>query len=156
SAHVVSGISHDIEEDVPFKRQCTLRPVCGPDEQTSLDGIGVFECQGPFSSYLPTAHLFHSSSPSPHRLKESGKITQTLLYFEIERIIFDETGFGKRSLADMQERISKKRTKNKAKTTKPDTEWKSVVKTKSRQSPSVKKSTKVNPDKSKVKLKAIK
>ncbi|GKD81793.1 ribonuclease H-like domain-containing protein [Tanacetum coccineum] len=48
------------------------------------------------------------------------------------------------------ERISKKRTKNEAKTTKPDTEWKSVVKTKSRQSPSVKKSTKVNPDKSKV------
>ncbi|GKE31507.1 hypothetical protein Tco_1450829 [Tanacetum coccineum] len=34
---------------------------------------------------------------------------------------------------------------------KPDTEWKSVEKTKSRQSPSVKKSTKVNPDKSKVK-----
>ncbi|GJY29810.1 cellulose synthase interactive 1-like protein [Tanacetum coccineum] len=49
------------------------------------------------------------------------------------------------------ERISKKRTKNEAKTTKPDTEWKSVEKTKSRQSPSVKKSTKVNPDKSKVK-----
>ncbi|GJR52023.1 hypothetical protein Tco_1402544 [Tanacetum coccineum] len=50
-----------------------------------------------------------------------------------------------------KERISKKRTKNEAKTTKPDTEWKSVEKTKSRQSPSVKKSTKVNPDKSKVK-----
>ncbi|GJS36911.1 putative reverse transcriptase domain-containing protein [Tanacetum coccineum] len=49
----------------------------------------------------------------------------------------------------VKERISKKRTKNKAKTTKPDTEWKSVEKTKSRQSPSVKKSTKVNPDKSK-------
>ncbi|GKA20304.1 hypothetical protein Tco_0700293, partial [Tanacetum coccineum] len=47
--------------------------------------------------------------------------------------------------------ISKKRMKNKAKTTKPDTEWKSVEETKSRQSPSVKKSTKVNPDKSKVK-----
>ncbi|GJU97257.1 hypothetical protein Tco_1326528 [Tanacetum coccineum] len=38
---------------------------------------------------------------------------------------------------DPWERISKKRTKNEAKTTKPDTEWKSVVKTKSRQSPSV-------------------
>ncbi|GJV12663.1 hypothetical protein Tco_1354204 [Tanacetum coccineum] len=47
------------------------------------------------------------------------------------------------------ERISKKRTKNEAKTTKSDTEWKSMVKTKSRQSPSLKKSTKVNPDKSK-------
>ncbi|GKF18858.1 hypothetical protein Tco_0063776 [Tanacetum coccineum] len=44
------------------------------------------------------------------------------------------------------ERISKKRMKNEAKTTKPDTKWKSVEKTKSRQSPSVKKSTKVNPD----------
>ncbi|GJW99902.1 reverse transcriptase domain-containing protein, partial [Tanacetum coccineum] len=33
------------------------------------------------------------------------------------------------------ERISKKRTKNEAKTTKPDTEWKSVEKTKSSQSP---------------------
>ncbi|GJZ74063.1 hypothetical protein Tco_0638209 [Tanacetum coccineum] len=33
------------------------------------------------------------------------------------------------------ERISKKRTKNEAKTTKPNTEWKSVEKTKSRQSP---------------------
>ncbi|GJZ17006.1 reverse transcriptase domain-containing protein [Tanacetum coccineum] len=40
------------------------------------------------------------------------------------------------------ERISKKRTKNKAKTTKPDTEWKSVVKTKSRQSPNVLKNLK--------------
>ncbi|GKA47162.1 IQ-DOMAIN 31-like protein [Tanacetum coccineum] len=49
------------------------------------------------------------------------------------------------------ERISKKRTKNEAKTTKPDMEWKSVIKTKSRLSPSVKKSTKINPDKSKVK-----
>ncbi|GKF43209.1 hypothetical protein Tco_0129761, partial [Tanacetum coccineum] len=49
------------------------------------------------------------------------------------------------------ERISKERTENEAKTTKPDTEWKSVEKTKSRQSPSVRKSTKVNPDKSKVK-----
>ncbi|GJS29558.1 hypothetical protein Tco_0490178 [Tanacetum coccineum] len=48
-----------------------------------------------------------------------------------------------------KERISKKRTKNEAKTTKPDKEWKSVEKTKSRPSPSVKKSTKVNPDKSK-------
>ncbi|GKD30571.1 hypothetical protein Tco_1241349, partial [Tanacetum coccineum] len=47
------------------------------------------------------------------------------------------------------ERISKKRTKNEAKTTKPDTEWKSVEKTKARQSPSMKRSTKVNPDKSK-------
>ncbi|GJU35685.1 hypothetical protein Tco_1184039 [Tanacetum coccineum] len=36
------------------------------------------------------------------------------------------------------ERISKKMMKNEAKTTKPDTEWKSVEKTKSRQSPSVK------------------
>ncbi|GJS64374.1 hypothetical protein Tco_0678938 [Tanacetum coccineum] len=36
---------------------------------------------------------------------------------------------------NFKERISKKRTKNKAKTTKPDTEWKSVEKTKSRQSP---------------------
>ncbi|GJZ44365.1 hypothetical protein Tco_0591620 [Tanacetum coccineum] len=33
-----------------------------------------------------------------------------------------------------EERISKKRTKNEAKSTKPDTEWKSVEKTKSRQS----------------------
>ncbi|GJU12693.1 hypothetical protein Tco_1135089 [Tanacetum coccineum] len=34
-----------------------------------------------------------------------------------------------------RERISKKRTKNEAKTTKPDTEWKSVEKTQSSQSP---------------------
>ncbi|GJY63053.1 hypothetical protein Tco_0464513 [Tanacetum coccineum] len=46
------------------------------------------------------------------------------------------------------ERISKKRTKNKAKTTKPDTEWKSVEKTQSNPSSSVKKSQQqVNPDK---------
>ncbi|GKA32940.1 reverse transcriptase domain-containing protein [Tanacetum coccineum] len=50
--------------------------------------------------------------------------------------------------SDTEERISKKRMKNEAKTTKPDTEWKSVEKTKSRPSPSVKKSTQVNPDKS--------
>ncbi|GJV22314.1 hypothetical protein Tco_1371334 [Tanacetum coccineum] len=46
-----------------------------------------------------------------------------------------------------KERISKKRTKNEAKTTKPDTEWKSVEKTQSSPSPSVEKSTQVNPDK---------
>ncbi|GKE61930.1 hypothetical protein Tco_1512297, partial [Tanacetum coccineum] len=40
-----------------------------------------------------------------------------------------------REYARHLERISKKRTKNEAKTTKPDTEWKSVEKTKSRQSP---------------------
>ncbi|GJR10569.1 hypothetical protein Tco_0793221 [Tanacetum coccineum] len=45
------------------------------------------------------------------------------------------------------ERISKKKTKNEAKTTKLDTEWKSVEKTQSSQSPSVKKSTQVNLDK---------
>ncbi|GKF90056.1 hypothetical protein Tco_0264019, partial [Tanacetum coccineum] len=48
------------------------------------------------------------------------------------------------------ERISKKRTKNEAKSTKPDTEWKSVEKTQSNPSPSVKKkvnnkSTPTNP-----------
>ncbi|GJZ36363.1 hypothetical protein Tco_0582554 [Tanacetum coccineum] len=41
-----------------------------------------------------------------------------------------------------QERTSKKRTKNEAKTTKPDTEWKNREKT----SPSLKKSTQVNPE----------
>ncbi|GJV93088.1 putative reverse transcriptase domain-containing protein [Tanacetum coccineum] len=40
------------------------------------------------------------------------------------------------SIVIFKERISKKRTKNEAKTTKPDTEWKSVEKAKSRQSPS--------------------
>ncbi|GJR84694.1 hypothetical protein Tco_0155479 [Tanacetum coccineum] len=45
------------------------------------------------------------------------------------------------------ERISKKRTKNEAKTTKLDTEWKSVETTQSSPSPSVEKSTQVNPDK---------
>ncbi|GJV38066.1 reverse transcriptase domain-containing protein [Tanacetum coccineum] len=50
-------------------------------------------------------------------------------------------------LNELDERISKKRTKNEAKTTKPDTEWKSVEKTQSSPSPSVKKSTQVNPDK---------
>ncbi|GKC21184.1 hypothetical protein Tco_1023334, partial [Tanacetum coccineum] len=53
-----------------------------------------------------------------------------------------------RDVVTLLERISKERTKNEAKTTKPDTEWKSMEKTKSRQSPSVRKSTKVNPDKS--------
>ncbi|GJS74301.1 putative ribonuclease H-like domain-containing protein [Tanacetum coccineum] len=43
-----------------------------------------------------------------------------------------------KQLTDLsKEQISKKRTKNKAKTTKPDTEWKSVEKTKSRQSPRI-------------------
>ncbi|GJZ90507.1 hypothetical protein Tco_0662434 [Tanacetum coccineum] len=45
---------------------------------------------------------------------------------------FDVSAF----LVEQYERISKKRTKNEAKTTKQDTEWKSVEKTKSRQSPS--------------------
>ncbi|GKF58209.1 retrovirus-related pol polyprotein from transposon TNT 1-94, partial [Tanacetum coccineum] len=42
--------------------------------------------------------------------------------------------------------ISKKKTKNEAKRTKPDTEWKSVEKIQSSPSPSVKKSTQVNPE----------
>ncbi|GJQ90055.1 hypothetical protein Tco_0001194 [Tanacetum coccineum] len=49
------------------------------------------------------------------------------------------------SLSRRQERIPKKKTKNKAKTTKPDTEWKSVEKTQSSPSPSVEKSTQAPP-----------
>ncbi|GJW33101.1 hypothetical protein Tco_0053133, partial [Tanacetum coccineum] len=45
--------------------------------------------------------------------------------------------------------IFKKRTKNEAKTTKPDSEWKSKEKTKSKSKPKPEKSTQVNPDKSK-------
>ncbi|GJZ14396.1 ribonuclease H-like domain-containing protein, partial [Tanacetum coccineum] len=48
------------------------------------------------------------------------------------------------------ERISKKRTKNKAKTTRPDSEWKSVEKTKPNRSQKVNQ-VEVNPDKVKVK-----
>ncbi|GJT80536.1 hypothetical protein Tco_1054878 [Tanacetum coccineum] len=47
------------------------------------------------------------------------------------------------------ERIAKKRTKNKAKTTKPDSEWKNKEKIKSKSKPKPEKSTQVNPDKSK-------
>ncbi|GJZ38605.1 hypothetical protein Tco_0585168 [Tanacetum coccineum] len=54
----------------------------------------------------------------------------------------DQAGSG---VVSLLKRISKKRTKNEAKTTKPGTEWKSVEKTKTRQSPSVKKSTKAPP-----------
>ncbi|GJU82560.1 hypothetical protein Tco_1284925 [Tanacetum coccineum] len=50
-------------------------------------------------------------------------------YNEMVRIFFS---FPTR---EPRERISKKRTKNETKTTKPDTEWKSVEKTKSKQSP---------------------
>ncbi|GKB16545.1 ribonuclease H-like domain-containing protein [Tanacetum coccineum] len=46
-----------------------------------------------------------------------------------------------------QERISKKRTKNEAKTTKPDSEWKNRKRQSQSPSPSLKKSTQVNPDK---------
>ncbi|GJZ35627.1 retrovirus-related pol polyprotein from transposon TNT 1-94 [Tanacetum coccineum] len=82
---------------------------------------------------------------------QSGGIVETSSAPNEETHAHQETVY--RNLIDQvaQERISKKRTKNEAKTTKPDTEWKSMEKTKSRQSPSVKKSTKVNPDKSKVK-----
>ncbi|GJV61034.1 hypothetical protein Tco_1467134 [Tanacetum coccineum] len=48
-------------------------------------------------------------------------------------------------LFSLLERISKKRTKNEAKTTKPDTEWKSRKKTKSSQTKSLKKSTESQP-----------
>ncbi|GJS97713.1 reverse transcriptase domain-containing protein [Tanacetum coccineum] len=82
--------------------------------------------------------------------QRQGKVSQRdeCLKTQLKFVIFVMFGA---STSWALERISKKRTKNKAKTTKPDTEWKSVEKTKSRQSPSVKKSTKVNPDKSKVK-----
>ncbi|GJZ83363.1 hypothetical protein Tco_0648536, partial [Tanacetum coccineum] len=49
----------------------------------------------------------------------------------------------------VMERIIKKRTKNEAKSTKPDSEWKSKEKTKSKSKPKPEKSTQVNPDKSK-------
>ncbi|GJW74541.1 hypothetical protein Tco_0133911 [Tanacetum coccineum] len=45
------------------------------------------------------------------------------------------------------ERISKKKTKNEAKTTKPDSEWKSRKRQSQSPSPSLKKSTQINPDK---------
>ncbi|GJW12920.1 hypothetical protein Tco_1578747, partial [Tanacetum coccineum] len=70
---------------------------------------------------------------------------------ELEELPEDVCAIKAKFVGSSLERISKKRTKNEAKTTKPDTEWKSVEKTKSIQSPSVKKSTKVNPDKSKSK-----
>ncbi|GKE82624.1 hypothetical protein Tco_1552624 [Tanacetum coccineum] len=47
------------------------------------------------------------------------------------------------------ERIFKKRTKNEAKSTKPDSEWKNRKRQSQSPSPSLKKSTQVNPDKSK-------
>ncbi|GJW15541.1 hypothetical protein Tco_0019674, partial [Tanacetum coccineum] len=51
--------------------------------------------------------------------------------------------------SEVLERIIKKRTKNEAKSTKPDSEWKSKEKTKSKSKPKPEKSTQVNPDKSK-------
>ncbi|GJR93701.1 hypothetical protein Tco_0265875 [Tanacetum coccineum] len=47
---------------------------------------------------------------------------------------------------DRKERIIKKRTKNEAKSTKPDSEWKSKEKTKSKSKPKPEKSTQVNPE----------
>ncbi|GJV01095.1 hypothetical protein Tco_1334664 [Tanacetum coccineum] len=90
----------------------------------------------------------HINDTIPRKEKDPGSFTLPC-YFN--NVCFDN------ALVDLgaNERISKKRTKNEAKTTKPDTEWKSMIKTKSRQSPSLKKSTKVNPDKSKVKPEAI-
>ncbi|GKC86782.1 hypothetical protein Tco_1147431 [Tanacetum coccineum] len=44
------------------------------------------------------------------------------------------------------ERITKKRTKNEAKSTKPDSEWKSRKRQSQSPSPSLKKSTQVNPE----------
>ncbi|GJR01318.1 hypothetical protein Tco_0524302 [Tanacetum coccineum] len=60
-------------------------------------------------------------------------------------ISISKTKLGEKKAVGMRtlsERISKKRTKNEAKTTKPDTEWKSVEKTKSKSKP---KCQKVNP-----------
>ncbi|GKE38440.1 nitrate regulatory gene2 protein-like protein [Tanacetum coccineum] len=54
------------------------------------------------------------------------------------------------------ERISKKRTKNKAKTTKPDTEWKSRKKTKSKSKPKCRKVNKSTPTNPKPKVKKSK
>ncbi|GJZ50308.1 hypothetical protein Tco_0604498 [Tanacetum coccineum] len=73
---------------------------------------------------------------------------------KLEAVVASLTKLSPNSLWTV-ERISKKRTKNKAKMTKPNTEWKSVEKTKSSQSPSLKKSTQVNLDKAKSQEKQV-
>ncbi|GJU63631.1 reverse transcriptase domain-containing protein, partial [Tanacetum coccineum] len=89
-----------------------------------------------------TFHVDGTSKHPPKHINESIKMVNDSCKDSFKRFT-DEP-----ALVCSLERISKKRTKNEAKTTKPDTEWKSVEKTKSRPSPSVKKSTQVNPDKS--------
>ncbi|GJS34403.1 hypothetical protein Tco_0532785 [Tanacetum coccineum] len=93
---------------------------------------------------------FEKEDPHAH-IRWFNKITSTIKYKEVPNSSIKLMKYACFANCVVQERISKKRTKNEAKTTKPDTKWKSMVKTKSRQSLSVKKSTKVNPDKSKVK-----
>ncbi|GJT26971.1 hypothetical protein Tco_0907246 [Tanacetum coccineum] len=61
-----------------------------------------------------------------------------------------------RALSSFHERISKKRTKNEAKTTKPDTEWKSVEKTQSSPSLSVEKSTQISEEEIKLEVRTSK
>ncbi|GKB85468.1 hypothetical protein Tco_0957740 [Tanacetum coccineum] len=57
----------------------------------------------------------------------------------------DNTGDGGKIVGGV-ERIFKKRTKNEAKTTKPDSEWKSRKRQSQNPRPSLKKSTQVNPE----------
>ncbi|GJQ94045.1 hypothetical protein Tco_0005184 [Tanacetum coccineum] len=80
--------------------------------------------------YLLMHGIFESNGISA----DDYKITYKYVAAPFQASLFGDCGIW------VLERISKKRTKNEAKTTKPGTEWKSVEKTKSRQSPSLKKS----------------
>ncbi|GJV48862.1 hypothetical protein Tco_1439074 [Tanacetum coccineum] len=107
-----------------------------------------------FNSKNPT----ESFSPSPIPVKDSDSLMEEIDIFldgddsippGIESDDFDlEDGDNSTSLPEFEsfhERISKKKTKNKAKTTKSDSEWKNRKKTKSSQTKSPKKSTESQP-----------
>ncbi|GJW11509.1 hypothetical protein Tco_1577336 [Tanacetum coccineum] len=77
--------------------------------------------------------------------KDSFELIELMIHFKVMRFVIWRI-YACFANCVVQERISKKRTKNEAKTTKPDTEWKSVEKDKVKSKP---KCQKVNPDKSK-------
>ncbi|GKA88721.1 hypothetical protein Tco_0810485 [Tanacetum coccineum] len=71
-------------------------------------------------SFLAAMHPSHPSMLTESNLEKQGLFGIACLW----------KGHVLNQIKAIQERISKKRTKNEAKTTKPDTEWKSVEKTK--------------------------
>ncbi|GKA52345.1 hypothetical protein Tco_0745541 [Tanacetum coccineum] len=103
------------------------------NEKVYATQVGCEQCKGP-----------HYTKDCP--LKEEGKTLEEAYYTQFGKTLIKEGDIEQQLQGTWYEQITKKRTKNEAKTTKPDSEWKSKEKTKSKSEPMPEKATQANPE----------